>query len=208
MKPRFVFCLILLAASASADEKRGFEPLFDGKTFTGWEGNLETFRIVDGAIVGGNLKERIPHNEFLCTKEKFGDFELRLMAKLIGEGDNAGIQFRTRRIPDHHEVSGYQCDMGSAFDGKVWGALYDESRRRRMLAEPDQADLKRVLKEGEWNQFVVRCEGNRIRIWLNDLLTVDYREEEDVAVTGVIGLQIHGGKPAEAWYKDIQIKRL
>ncbi len=54
----------------------------------------------------------MPRNEFLCTKKTYGNFELRLEAKLVGKGDNAGIQFRTRRIPNHHEVSGYQADMG------------------------------------------------------------------------------------------------
>jgi len=37
--------------------------IFDGKTFAGWEGNREWFRIEDGAIVGGSLKKRIPWNE-------------------------------------------------------------------------------------------------------------------------------------------------
>ena len=84
-----------------------FVSLFNGKDFSGWEGNLKMFRIDDGAIVGGNLKKRIPHNEFLCTEKEYGDFELRLKVKALGEGVNAGIQFRTRRIPDHHEVIGY-----------------------------------------------------------------------------------------------------
>jgi hypothetical protein len=88
-----------------------FTPLFDGKTFEGWEGNMQMFRIEDGAIVAGNLKSAIPRNEFLATKKDYGDFELRLKAKLTGEGDNAGIQIRSRRIPDHHEMIGYQCDI-------------------------------------------------------------------------------------------------
>ena len=59
-------------------------PLFDGRTFDGWEGNTDTaFRIEDGAIVGGNLKQGLPHNEFLCTRREFADFELRLKAKLL-----------------------------------------------------------------------------------------------------------------------------
>ena len=101
-------------------------PLFDGSTFIGWEGNLKLFRIQDGAIVGGTLEEKIVRNEFLCTTKTYRDFELRLKVRLLG-GDkaNAGIQFRTSRIPDHHEVSGYQADMGTGW----WGALYDESRR-------------------------------------------------------------------------------
>jgi hypothetical protein len=36
---------------------------------------------------------------------------------------------------------------------------------------------------------------------------VDYTETEPgIAPRGVIALQIHGGNPSEAWYKDISIK--
>src|SRR5688572_32814601 len=104
----------LLVTAATAEEDDGFVPLFDGKTLAGWEGNEKMFRVEKGAIVAGSLKEKIPHNEFLCTKEKHADFELRLEARLVGQGDNAGVQFRSRRVPNHHEVSGYQCDIGQA----------------------------------------------------------------------------------------------
>jgi hypothetical protein len=186
-----------------------FTPLFDGKTFEGWEGNMQVFRIEDGAIVAGNLKSAIPRNEFLATKKDYGDFELRLKAKLTGEGDNAGIQIRSRRIPDHHEMIGYQCDMGRAFGRNIWGALYDESRRRTILAEGDQALVLKAFKQNEWNDFKIRCQGPRIQIWLNGQQTVDNTEKEDnIDRVGKIALQIHGGKPAEAWYKDVKIKTL
>src|SRR5713101_1741469 len=103
-------------------EEAGFQSLFDGKTFEGWEGNLKVFRIQDGAIIGGTMKDKIPQNDFLCTKQEFGDFELRLQAKLVGEGANAGVQFRTQRIPNHHEVIGYQCDMGHMQGRWIWGS--------------------------------------------------------------------------------------
>ena len=39
--------------------------------------------------------------------------------------------------------------------------------------------------------------------------TVDYTEKDEKADrTGIIGLQIHGGGPSEAWYKDITIVEL
>ena len=72
------------------------------------------FRVEEGAIVAGTLKQPIPHNEFLCTTKEYANFDLCLKAKLVGDGDNAGIQFRSKRVPNHHEVSGYQCDMGTA----------------------------------------------------------------------------------------------
>ena len=202
--------LSVLALMCAAEDEAGFERLFDGQTFAGWEGNLSIFRIEDGAIVGGNLKTPIKQNEFLCTTRDFADFELRLQAKLVGPGNNAGIQLRSRRIPNHHEVIGYQCDMGDAenFGGGIWGAIYDESRRRRMLAQSSQEVQQKALRREEWNDFVIRCEGPRIQVWLNGYLTVDYTETEDVATSGMIGLQIHSGAPAEASYRNIRIKVL
>ena len=190
-------------AAAVAD---GTTALFDGKTFDGWEGNLKAFRIEDGAIVGGGLKGRVPRNEFLCTKKRYADFELRLKCKLVGKGANAGIQFRTERIPNHNEVSGYQADMGGR-NNFYWGALYDESRRNKILAKPDKATLEKALKENEWTEYVIRCVGAKIQLFLNGVKTVDYTEGDGkIARTGIIGLQIHGGGPTEAWYKDITIK--
>jgi hypothetical protein len=177
--------------------------LFDGKTFAGWEGDLTIFRIQGGAIVGGSLERKVARNEFLCTTKAYGDFELRLRVKLLGgEGANAGIQFRTKRIPNDHEVSGYQADMGTGW----WGALYDESRRNKVLKGPDQEKMKSVIKVDDWNDYVVRAEGRRIQIWVNGVQTVDYVEEDPkVETTGVIAVQIHGGPPSEAWYKDITL---
>lgn len=178
--------------------------LFDGKTLRGWEGNLDWFRVEDGAIVAGNLKKTIPRNEFLCTTKAYGDFELRLKVKLLGDPAhaNAGIQIRSRRIPNHNEMIGYQADMGQHY----WGCLYDESRRNKILAQPAAEVLKKALKPGDWNQYVIRCEGRRVQLWLNGVQTVDYTEpDESIEQTGLIGLQIHSGPASEAWYKDIEI---
>lgn len=176
--------------------------LFDGKTLAGWEGGGDEFRVEDGAIVGGSLDRRIPRNEFLATEREYGDFELRLKFKLVGRGANGGVQIRSRRIPDHHEMIGYQADMGDGF----WGCLYDESRRNRVLARPDGKQLAKVLKREDWNEYVILCQGRRIQLWINGFQTVDYTEEDpEIEQRGVIGLQIHSGPPSEAWYKDITI---
>jgi hypothetical protein len=201
--------LLLLSPLARAEGEAGFVALFDGKTLAGWEGNEKIFRVEEGAIVAGSLQEKIAHNEFLCTREPLADFELRLEAKLVGQGKNAGIQFRSERVKDHFEVSGYQCDMGMMQDKPIWGWLYDESRRRKFLAEGNAEALAKAVKPGDWNQIVIRCEGPRLQIWVNGLQTVDYKEsDETVARRGIIGLQIHGGEPAEAWYRNIRVKKL
>lgn len=190
------------ALAAEPAEKR----LFDGKSFGGWEGDTtKTFRIEDGAIVGGSLKEKVPRNEFLCTNREYGDFELRLKFKVLGKGANAGVQIRSRRVPNHHEMIGYQADLGQGW----YGSLYDESRRRTMLAQADPKIVAEAVKLDEWNDYKIRCQGKRIQLWINGRQTVDYTEPDDtIEQRGLIGLQIHGGPPSEAWYKDIFIEEL
>ena len=181
--------------------------LFDDKSFTGWEGHLSYFRIDQGAIVGGTMKDPIPRNEFLCTTKEYGDFVLRLKVKLSGDPAraNAGIQFRSKRIPNNNEVIGYQADMGQNY----WGALYDESRRKKVLASPNPGELDKHLKRDDWNEYEIRAEGRRIRLSLNGYQTVDYTEAEDgIEQRGSICLQIHAGPPSEAWYRDIRIEAL
>ncbi|GAG42686.1 unnamed protein product, partial [marine sediment metagenome] len=206
MKNCLLICGMLLAATPlMAAEEKGFTPLFDGKTFKGWEGNLDVFRIENGAIIAGSLKERVARNEFLCAKKEYGDFELRVKFKLLGKGANAGIQIRSQRIPDHHEMIGYQPDLGDNW----WGCLYDESRRRKVLAGPPAADRAKIIKRNDWNEYVIRCEGPRIQLWINGHQTVDYKEPDaSIPQKGLIALQIHGGPPSEAWYKDVRIKEL
>ena len=187
----------------------GFHWLFDGKTLDGWEGNLEFFRVEEAAIVAGNLKGKIPNNEFLCTEKRYGDFELILEVRLKGEGNNAGVQIRSERVPNDHEVSGFQCDVGAAWGRPVWGGLYDESRRNKMLAEGPADSLPKWVKDGDWNELRVVAEGDRIQIFLNGHQTIDYQEKEkDIARTGIIGLQIHSGPPTEAWYRKIRIREI
>ena len=182
--------------------------LFDSRTFAGWEGDTtHTWRIEKGAIVGGSLAETVPHNDFLVATQEFANFDLRLKVRLTGSGFvNGGIQVRSQRTREPaYEMSGYQADMGEGY----WASLYDESRRNKTLAGPAPEVVKRLLKPDAWNEYVIRCEGPRIRLWLNGELTADYTEmDSSVPLTGRIGLQIHGGGKSEASYKDILIERL
>jgi hypothetical protein len=197
------FCTALTGLPAAAADAKEPMPLFDGKTSAGWEGDKDVFRIQDGAIVGGSLEKRVAHNDFLCTAREYGDFDLRVKFKVLGKGANAGVQFRSKRIPNHYEVSGYQADLGDGW----WGSLYDESRRNRIVAKADLEQVDRVLHRDDWNDYRILAVGKRIQLWINGLKTVDYTElDEGIAERGVIGLQIHGGPPSEAWYKDIVIE--
>jgi len=183
------------------------KPLFDGKTLAGWEGDEKTWRVEDGAIVGGSLDANVPRNEFLCTTKSYGDFELKLKFKLLGDKDkaNGGVQFRTKRIPKHHEVIGYQADIGKGY----WGALYDESRRNKVLAGPKAEDVEKLVKADDWNDYTIRAQGPWIQLWLNGTKTVNYIEkDEKIEATGIFGLQVHGGAKTKVLYKDLMLEEL
>ncbi len=205
MRRLSLLALLIAAPAFGADAKP--VALFDGKTLAGWEGDEKTWKVEDGAITGGSLDTVVPRNEFLCTTKTYENFELKVTFKLAGDKakGNAGVQFRTKRIPKHHEVSGYQADVGQDY----WGALYDESRRNKVLAKPAKEVVEKLVKHDDWNEYVIRCEGPRIKLWLNGTLTVDYTEEDEtVETSGIIGLQIHGGAKAKAQYKNITVEEL
>lgn len=210
---RFQFCEIILiicgAINLNAQQTEKWVSLFDGKTFNGWIGDTnKTWKIIDGALVGGSTNITVPRNEFIYTERSFTNFILSVEFKLVGtEGFiNGGVQIRSKPLKNPpNEMRGYQCDMGDGW----WGSIYDESRRNKTLAKPDADVLNKALKKNDWNHYLIRCEGNRIRLYLNDVMMVDYTEQDPaIEQYGVIGVQIHGGGKAIASYRNIKIQEL
>ncbi len=196
--------------SAEGQIEDGFSSLFDGKWLSGWEGPGYWFRVEQGSIIAGRDDQKIPHNFFLATTREFSDFDLRLQVKAIGDRYNGGIQFRSRRVANSEEVSGYQADVGMVTDGStVWGALYDESRRRKMLATPDPDLIARLLHKDDWNDYRIVAVGQRIELFINGQRVVEYDEPDDsIPRDGVMALQIHSGPANEIWYRHLRIKPL
>ncbi|MBM3869127.1 MAG: DUF1080 domain-containing protein, partial [Verrucomicrobia bacterium] len=189
--------------------------LFDGKTLAGWEGDPKVWRVEDGAIVGGSMQGN-PRNEFLTTKRSFFNFRLKFEYKLIGTDGfvNGGVQFRSLRATNpSHEMIGYQADIGAGFTG----SLYDESRRKKVLAKvgtgvgsqgvKSEAELKALEKVGEWNTYEIVAIGPRVMIYVNGRNTVDYTETDPSIddAYGLIGLQIHGNCKAEIRFRNITL---
>jgi hypothetical protein len=210
MKRVLFLCALAGAAfSGLAADSRTPIALFDGRTFAGWDGDTnQTWRIRDGMIVGGSLTQTVPRNEFLATTRRFTNFVLRVTFKLLGtEGFvNSGIQLRSERATDPpNEMIGYQCDIGEGW----WGALYDESRRNQVLVRPPDPAVQQAVKPGDWNTYTIRCEGRRIRSFLNDQPMIDYVEQDSsLPQHGRIGLQVHGGGKAELWVKSVTVEEL
>lgn len=183
--------------------------LFDGKTFKGWEGDTKnTWRIENGAIVGGSLSKTVPNNDFLTTTKEYGNFILKIKIKLIGKEGfiNSGIQFRSKRLTNPaFEMTGYQADWGNNY----WASLYDESRRNKTLMKPDSAKIMKWIKMNDWNDYKIVANKNRIQLYINGKQTVDYKElDNTIPQSGLIGVQVHGGGKAQVAFKDIYITEL
>jgi len=208
----FLFCSVIvslfLVGFITQSAKKPVR-LFDGKTFKGWEGDtVKTWHIENGMIVGGSPDQMVPHNDFLCTTRSYANFILKLKVKLTGNKGfiNSGIQFRSKRLTDPaYEMTGYQADWGEGY----WASLYDESRRNKTLIKPDSAQIYQWIKVNDWNDYEVRAEGRRIRLYINGKQTVDYTEPDtSIPQSGLIGFQIHGGGVAQVAFKDIFIEEL
>ena len=208
MKKQIVPLLLLASAfTLNAAELK----LSDGRTFNGWVGDTnKTWRMEDGAFVGGTLERKVPQNEFLRTTRSFTNFVLKVKFKLVGTDAggfiNGGVQIRSEpATTPPNEMVGYQCDIGEGW----WGALYDESRRNKVLIKPDPKAVDKALKKNDWNQYVIRCQGKHIRTSINGVEMIDYTEADDsLPQFGLIGLQVHGGGPAVASYKDVVVEVL
>lgn len=201
----YLFTLLLLGIGQYSKEVS----LFDGYTFNGWEGDtLNTWRIEDNMIIGGSLIKNVPENNFLCTRRSYRNFILKFKIKLVGyEGFiNAGLQFRSVRATNpSNEMIGYQADWGKEY----WASLYDESRRNKTLASPDSAKVLTWIKQNDWNDYVILANNNRIRLFINGHKSVDYLESDiSIPLSGLIGLQIHGGGKAKVYFKELYIKEL
>lgn len=203
--------LVLGAVLAALFTLNAGEPksIFDGKTFQGWVGDTnKTWKIKDGAFVGGSLEAKVPRNEFVRTTQSYTNFILRLKCKLLGKSGfvNGGVQVRSKpATTPPNEMIGYQADIGEGW----WGALYDETRRNKVLIKPEPDAVKKAVKKEDWNDYEIRCEGKRIRTAINGIPMIDYTEPDDsIEQFGQIGLQVHGGGAAEAYYKDITVEEL
>jgi len=207
--------LALLSASAlCSDSSRGADTasssFFNGKDLEGWEGLSQYWSVKDGAIVGSTFPKGGSFNTFLCSKNKYTDFELQFKVRLRGQGwdGNSGVQIRSK-IPDSPKdreqfaVEGPQCDMGQVY----WGSLYGERFGGMMKAAPKEVVL-RALKKDDFNDYYIKCVGKHVTIKLNGETTVD-DDFAKLPETGIIAWQLHANKqPMEVIFKDIKFKDL
>ncbi len=190
----------------------GWEPLFDGKDLSRWDGKPQGWHVEDGVIAWAQ------DADFLWSKERYGNFMLDLEFKLE-RGTNSGVMLRTDSRQNWLHT-GIEIQLLDSYgkqkpDRHDCGAMYD------CLAPTYNA----VRPAGQWNRMIITCRGSTVRVALNGLSVLEadldrwteahknpdgtpnkfdiaYR---DMARTGYIGLQDHG---SPIWFRNIRIKTL
>jgi len=74
----------------------GYQPITDGKTLAGWDGDTKIWKVVDGAIVG-EADQALPfnHSYLVYRGARPHDFDLKLELK-VERGGGSGIQYRSQ----------------------------------------------------------------------------------------------------------------
>ncbi|MEI6239754.1 MAG: DUF1080 domain-containing protein [Planctomycetia bacterium] len=225
--------------TAAPPAPEGMEVLFNGTDLTGWDGDPRLWSVREGVIHGETTPENVASgNTFLIWQGgDVGDFELRLSFR-CNATNNSGIQYRSRRITDQTAkntwvVRGYQHEIRNEHTlPNVSGFIYDEGGgaggRQRICQAGEQAvwepesgkkvtatligqeEFTKLMKIDDWNDVVIRAEGNRIRHYLNGRLILDFTDADPAKALreGVLALQLHAGKPMWAEYRDVRLKRL
>jgi len=213
---RFTLAFLPLSALAvepvnrlnPAENRDGYQLLFNGKDLTGWSGDSRVWKVEDGAIAGTTDAHKIEQNTFLVHERTVSDFHLKAEVRL--RNGNSGIQFRSTLHPGPGWiVSGYQADFSDAGDRSAWGNFYEERGRRRTLMKTEDEGwrvAKAHVRPKDWNLIEVRAEGPRVRIWLNGEQTMDAMDEK--ASSGVLALQLHSGEPMRVEFRNLKLKPL
>lgn len=176
------------------------QPLFNGKNLDGWKiHGTEKWFSEDGELVCESGPDK--KYGYLATEQEFKDFILRLEFKQESNG-NSGVFFRSSL--DGTKITGWQVEV--APEGNDSGGIYESYGRGWLYQIPDEKE--HILKEGEWNEIVIKVEGDRVITWLNNEMMTDIRDEKIGAAVGVIALQIHDGGGVKVRWRNIYLKEL
>jgi hypothetical protein len=199
-------------AEPAANDEKGFTPLFDGKTLTGWiqRNGKAKHTVEDGCIVGRSTPGD-KENSFLCTKKDYGNFILEIDFK-VQPGMNSGVQIRSESLKTYknYRVHGYQVEIDPS--ARAWtGGIYDEARRGWLfkLEGDDKEKARKAFKQNEWNHFRIEASGDSIKTWINGVPAADLKDNK--TLKGFFGLQVHANKsatPLEVRWRNIRIKEL
>ena len=168
---------------ASHGGGEGWKSHFNGADLTGWQGPVENYEVVDGAIVCKPHKGGTLH-----TVEEFFNFKARVEFKLPPGGNN-GLAIRYPGTGDTAYVG--MCEVQVLDDTAEKYAKLDPRQYNGSIYGQVAAQRGYLRPVGDWNFEEVTVDGSRIRVELNGTVIVD----ADVAgITEFAGNKAHPGK--------------
>jgi hypothetical protein len=231
-------CLAGLAAEPAAgqqvlpqpagEDASGFQPIFDGKTLDGWDGNPTYWRVEDGCLVGEVTPETVlKQNTFIIWRGGAPrDFELKLDFRITAEG-NSGVNYRSQPLAGvQFALRGYQADIDGA--NRYTGQNYEEKGRtflalrgdvgradpdgkvRTIGAVGDKEQLVSAIKKDDWNSMHIIARGAVMTHLINGQvmsIVVD-DDPQRRKLEGLLGVQVHVGPPMKVQYRNIRLKTL
>jgi hypothetical protein len=207
MKHTFVLILSLVLMGPTvvraADSDDGFTPIFDGKTFTGWQtsiDNTNTWQIEEGAFVA---RGPTAHVFYMADPKPFKNFELKVDVLTV-TNSNGGIYFHTAYQERGFPRAGIECQVNvSHGDWIKTGSLYGLVNIGMTPAKDNQW----------WTQHII-VRGRKVTVKIDGQTVIEYNEPPvDPAGRGkklgegTFALQAHDPKSIIR-YKNIRVKRL
>jgi hypothetical protein len=139
---------------------------------------------------------------FLFTNEKYSDFRLTLISKMVESDNHAGVAF-WGDIVERGDNKWYTRGPLVIFPNpSMWD--YNDAKGIRVY----KPTTDKVTSQHEWVNVEILAQGNRVRSAFNGVEVMDWRETDASRVKeGPIGVQLHAWNgPQDVLYKDINIE--
>jgi hypothetical protein len=176
--------------------------LFNGSDLSGWVkvGN-EQWSVEDGVIHGVAVTKEYG---YLMTEKHYRDFQMSLRFLCEGDG-NSGVFFHTAFKPGTADVSqGLQFEVDCTIMQHTAG-IYGDGRGWVVWPSPEN---ETVVRKNEWNEYLLKVEGNRYVARLNGVQMIDFTDPSPKSSDGGIALQLHSGGRGNMKFKDIWLRDL
>ena len=210
MRIPLVVSLAAAATLAIAQTPRNRAPLpneqwvqlFNGTDLTNWEPvGKEKWTVEDGIIHGSTLTKDYG---YLQTTKDYKDFHLALRFKCVGDG-NSGVFFHTRFKAGTADVTqGLQFEIDPTLNHHT-GGIYGDGRQWIVWPSPEN---EYVLRQQDWNEYLLMVEGNHYVARLNGVTVVDFTDPTPKSFDGTIALQLHSGGHGNMMFRDIYVRDL
>jgi hypothetical protein len=176
--------------------------LFNGKDLTGWVNVGEEKWTVENGTIHGLATSK--SYGYLKTEKSYKDFHLTLRFKCEGDG-NSGVFFHVDFKPGTSDVSqGLQFEIDCTI-GQHTAGIYGDGRNWIVWPAPEN---ETVVRQDDWNEYLLKVEGNRYISRLNGVPMVDFTDPKPKSFDGPIALQLHSGGHGNMRFKDIMIRDL